>query len=149
MPVVYDKRNYLWKNPKSPEKDFGGTYLAKILIWLSRILAFIPTIAIGYAIIFRMTHGFLPRHFDTEPILMTAVVIIGVAGIILSWKKRAMSGALFIINALVIGIGIWVLVHDSFWSMNLIAWSMWGLPFLVSGILEFVPSTTDQKARCL
>ncbi|HAS04596.1 MAG TPA: hypothetical protein DCR71_02380 [Dehalococcoidia bacterium] len=113
--------------------------MAKTLIWIGLILTSLVTILIGWGLI----AGFLlggyrwPHDFGTIHIFGLVIIIIGLSGIILSWKRPLASSVLFIVNSLIAGTAIWVLSDSSTWD-NIGMWSILSFPYLISGILGFI-----------
>jgi hypothetical protein len=62
---------------------------AKILIWSGRVLALLLTSLYAWIIYFRVTHGLRPHHFDAIYIYLVLLIIFGLTGFVLSWKKGA------------------------------------------------------------
>jgi hypothetical protein len=111
----------------------------KVFQWFGRILASLVTLLIGWGLIV----GFLlggyrwPEDFSVIHTAMIVVLLLGLAGIILSWKRPAVSGPLLITNSMVIGVAICTLWTDP-WYISLYNWFMCGLPYLVAGIMLIV-----------
>jgi len=120
----------------------------KVFKWLGRILASLVTLFISWGLI----AGFLlggynwPKDFGITHTAMIVVILLGLAGIILSWKSPTFSGYLLIANAIVTLVAIYTLWTDT-WYVSLYCWFMAGLPYLIAGILQIATRSLSPESQ--
>jgi hypothetical protein len=120
----------------------------KVFKWSGRILASLVTLLICWGLIAVFLFGGYnwPEEFGITHTAMIVVILIGLAGIILSWKRPEASGYLLIANSIVIGIAICTLWTET-WDVSLYCWLMVGLPYLVAGILQIAACSISPESQ--
>jgi hypothetical protein len=122
-----------------------------IINWAARILGlivlvFLLMILIGETITSIQDEGF---EFDVESLYIILPTIIALTGYILGWWHKITGGSLLVLVSIIFGILISVSAwqHQTNWSSvrALVAWSIIGLPFLVTGALFLISAYLDRK----
>ena len=101
----------------------------KALVWSGRILAYTATFLFVWALTF-FSFGGSTSSIEVGFAGCFLVLLVMLAGPLLSWRKDRIAAGLLVFNSLVILI---ILDYAASFSFNM--WLIIGLPFLVSGIL--------------
>jgi hypothetical protein len=107
---------------------------AKWLRWVARIICLIITAFGGIILIGEVVGEFLSEGFaatSIEGVTLGIIGIIALAGCILSWLRDLPASILLVITSVALGAHIGLCAGRN----HFVAWSMLGLPYLVSGVL--------------
>lgn len=83
-----------------------------------------------------------PEAITIEGILLGVLIVIALAGIILSWWRERLAVILLVLVSIGLGIHIGICAGRN----HFLAWSIWGLPFLVAGGLLLYAWWLERKA---
>jgi len=78
-----------------------------------------------------------------EGTILAVLVIIGVTGIVIAWRKEGIGGTIVTIAAIALGVFAFVTAG----RMKILAVLVAGGPFLVSGILFLISSRSSKKTE--
>jgi len=108
--------------------------LAKRMKLTGRVIGLL---AAGFVLVF-LIGGAIDEALSEEPegiemagILLAALIVIALAGSILSWWRERLAGILLILASIGLGVHIGICAGRN----HFLAWSMIGLPYLVAGVM--------------
>ena len=108
--------------------------LARQMTWAARIICLIITVFGGTMLIGEAVTEFISQGLVMPPLAGGLLVIIGtiaLAGCVLSWRRELPAGILLVITSAALGTHIGYFAGHN----HVLAWSMLGLPYLISGVL--------------
>ena len=108
--------------------------LARPMKWAARIICLIITVFGGIMLIGEAVTEFISHGLVMPPLAGGLLVIIGIialAGCVLSWRRELPAGILLVITSAALGAHIGYFAGHN----HVLAWTMLGLPYLISGVL--------------
>lgn len=110
--------------------------LAKGMRWTGRIVAsisviwFLTVVIVAISVATRRPFD-IPFTFNLETTTFIGLELVGLAGLILTWRKEVVASGLLIIASVGLGINMFVDYQPS----DFLAWTVIGLPYLIGSIL--------------
>jgi hypothetical protein len=108
--------------------------LPKRLRWSARVICIILTVCGGTIIVAEAIGELLskePSGISLAGIMLVLIILIGFAGLLLSWWKDLISGILLVSTSVAFGIHIGICAGRN----HFLVWLIVGFPYLVAGSL--------------